>query len=159
MKEEKIISVLIGLAGACNNNPKTANTDSLAVKALSFPLLCPEPDDTAISSIVNEIYSEKNAVAPGCAACAAPCGNTSDYDMNRIYEAEYEIRKIKLEILCELQKLAAYLHFNKELKADCKILYKGLSYVSYDMEKEGLTEFLDEIKRMEQELGIKEDSE
>lgn len=108
MKEDRIISALIGLVGACNNNPKTADTDSIVIKALAFPLLCPEYDDKALREIVEDIYSEKNSVAPGCAVCAAPCGNTSDYDMRRIYEADDEIRKVKQRLflqgalVCEL---------------------------------------------------------
>lgn len=51
MKEDKIISALIGLVGACSNNPKTAGTDSLVIKALAFPLLCPEYDDKALSYV------------------------------------------------------------------------------------------------------------
>lgn len=108
MKEDRIISALIGLVGACNNNPKTADTDSIVIKALAFPLLCPEYDDKALREIVEDIYSEKNSVAPGCAVCVAPCGNTSDYDMRRIYEADDEIRKVKQRLflqgalVCEL---------------------------------------------------------
>ncbi len=78
MKKEKIISVLIGLVGACNNNPKTTDTDSLIVKALSFPLICPNADTAEILDMVSEI-----------------------------------------------------LYRNKESDIDCKILYKGLSYISY----------------------------
>lgn len=29
-------------------------------------------------------------IAPDCAVCAMPCGNTSDYDMSRIYQAAYD---------------------------------------------------------------------
>ena len=95
MIEDRIISVLIGLVRACNNNPKTAATDSLVVKALAFPLLCPNCGDKAVNEIIDEIHTEKNSVAPGCAVCTAPCGNTSDYDMRRIYEAD-ELFTIKL---------------------------------------------------------------
>ena len=64
MIEDRIISVLIGLVRACNNNPKTAATDSLVVKALAFPLLCPNCGDKAVNEIINEIRTEKNSVAP-----------------------------------------------------------------------------------------------
>lgn len=99
MREDKIISALIGLAGACNNNPKTAITDSLVIKAMAFPSLCSEYDDKAFHEIVDDIHSEKNSVAPDCAVCTAPCGNTSDYDMCCIYEADDIIRTVKLKIL------------------------------------------------------------
>lgn len=59
MKEDKIISALIGLVGACSNNPKTDNTDRLVIKALAFPLLCPEHDDKSLREIADSIHTEK----------------------------------------------------------------------------------------------------
>lgn len=153
MREDKIISALIGLVGACSNHSKRADTDSLVIKALAFPLLCPGYDDKAVREIVDNIHSEKDIVAPGCAVCAAPCGNTSDYDIRRIYEADDVIRKVKLQILEELQKLAAYVCSNRQsgsiTHTDSELFYKALSYVSYDMNEADLLELLEEIKKAE----------
>ena len=55
MREDRIISALIGLVGACNNNPKTAGTDNLVIKALAFPLLYPEHDEEALRQMIDEI--------------------------------------------------------------------------------------------------------
>ncbi len=156
MREDRIISALIGLVGACNNNPKTADTDSLVIKALAFPLLCSEYDDRALQEIVNDIYSEKNSIAPGCAVCTAPCGNTSDYDMRRIYEADDVIRNVKLQILEKLQKLAAYGCRNHESAiipcTDIEFFYKALSHVSYDMEEAALLGLLEEAENIERDI-------
>lgn len=158
MREDKIISALIGLVGACNNNPKTASTDSLVIKALAFPLLCPGYDDKALREIVDDIHSEKNSVAPGCVVCTAPCGNTSDYDMCRIYEADDVIRNLKLQILKEIQKLAAYVCCNQESGSisctDNSFFYKAISYVSYDIDEAGLLELLDEVKKIEHDIKL-----
>lgn len=163
MIEDRIISVLIGLVRACSNNPKTADTDSLVIKALAFPLLCPKYDDKAISEIIDEIHTEKNAVAPGCAVCTAPCGNTSDYDMRRIYEADDAVRKVKLQILEKLQELAAYVCRNREPETiDIGFFYKALSYVSYDMDEAELLELLNEAENTEYKIksgGIQNDTE
>jgi len=156
LKEDRIISALIGLAGACSNNPKTAATDSLVLKALAFPLLRPEYDDAALRKIVEDIYAEKNSVAPGCAVCTAPCGNTSDYDMSRIYEADESIRKIKLQILENLRKLAAYACRRESGKIphmDIGFFYKALLYVSYDMEEADLLRLLKEAEQLEQDTN------
>lgn len=156
MREDRIISVLIGLVGACNNNPKRADTDGLVIKALAFPSLCPEYDDKALQGIVDEIYSEKNSVAPGCAVCRAPCGNTSDYDMRRIYEADDGIREVKLQILEKLQRLAAYAWRNQEAgrssDTDNEFFYKALSYVSYDMDEASLLGLLEEAEKIERDI-------
>lgn len=156
MREDRIISALIGLVGACSNNPKTDETDRLLIRALAFSLLRPEYDDEALREIVDEIYSEKNSVAPGCSVCAAPCGNTSDYDMRRIYEADEKIRKVKLQILEKLQKLAAYVWCNQESGkisyTDSGFFYKALSYVSYDMDEADLLSILDEAEKIEHDI-------
>lgn len=156
MKEDNIISALIGLVGACNNNPKTTDTDDLVIKALAFPLICPEYDDMALQKMIDDIYSEKNSVAPGCAVCAAPCGNTSDYDMRRIYEADDKIRKVKLQILAKLQELASYAYRNRQTGMpsyiDNVFFYKALSYVSYDMDETDLLGLLDEAENLERTM-------
>ncbi len=156
MREDRIISALIGLVGACNNNPKTAGTDNLVIKALAFPLRYPEHDEETLRQMIDDIYSEKNSVAPGCATCATPCGNTSDYDMRRIYEADDAIRKVKLQILEKIQKLAAYICNNQESGiipyTDCGFFYKALSYISYDMDEAVFLGFLDELENMERDI-------
>lgn len=153
MKEDRIISALIGLVGACNNNPKTTDTDNLVIKALAFPLICPEYDDGTLQKMIDNIYSEKNSVAPGCAMCTAPCGNTSDYDMRRIYEADDETRKVKLQILEKIQELAYYAYRDRQSgipsNIDNVFFYKSLSYVSYDMDVTDLLGLLEEAENME----------
>lgn len=156
MREDKIISALIGLVGACGNNPKTAETDHVVIEALAFPLLHPEYDDKALQDMVDVIHSEKKSVAPGCAVCAAPCGNTSDYDMRRIDDSDDVIRTVKRQILEEIQKLASYVYVNKESEkisfTDYEIFYKALSLVSYDMDTNSLLELLNEVKKLEHDM-------
>lgn len=144
MKEDKIISVLIGLIGACNNNPKTENTDGVVIKALAFPLIFPNFGDHELSELLDEIRAEKFAVAPCCAECTTPCGNTSGFDMDRIYQAENDIRELKLQILSKLRKTAARKYSQKQTNID--IFYKAISYVSYDLEKNTLLELLEELE-------------
>lgn len=156
MEEDKIISALIGLVGACNNNPKTENTDPLFIKALAFPLVRPEADDEALRALIEEIYTEKYTVAPGCATCQTPCGNTSDYDMNRIYNAEADIRDLKLKILASLQELAADIYSGNKVDAlpaeSIEFFYKALVYISLDMESDGLFTFWNEVQSTIEEI-------
>ena len=150
MEEDKIISALIGLIGACNNNPKTENTDKVLIKALAFPVFRSETSDGNLQALIEEIYTEKYTVAPGCATCQTPCGNTSDYDMNRIYDAEADIRDLKLKILSALKELAAELYSlqksDKMPMESMEFFYKALSYVSFDMERDGLLTFWNETQ-------------
>ena len=160
--EDKIVGALVGLAGACNNNPKTENTDTVVIKALAFPLLNPQAEADALQEMTEEIYSEKYAVAPGCATCQSPCGNTSDYNMNRIYNAEDSIRILKLQLLSDLQNLAWDLYRNDKTnllpQESMELFYKVLIYISFDMEKEGLLAFLEEtresIRKIRKEIQL-----
>lgn len=154
MQRDKIISALIGLVGACNNNPKTENTDYMVVKALAFPLLYPECGDDDLQRMIDEIYAEKYAVSPGCAQCAMPCGNTSDYDMERINKAPDDIRTVKTDIISELQKVAysVYSCQEKKLDADMEIFYKVLSFISYDLARESFLPLFAEIQEINQKF-------
>ncbi len=144
---KRIISVLIGLVGACNNGAATANTDPLLIKALAFS---PSSDnDPEIEKLIEEIRAEKNKVSPSCAVCASPCGNTSDYDFSRLDGVSEEIRNTKLEILAELHRIAK--DAEKLYNKDIELLYKSLSYVSYDLDKEPLQNLLNELKEIKGE--------
>lgn len=149
MGEDRIMSVLVGLAGACSNNPKTPDTDDLILKALAFPVLYPEADEESLARVIDRLYAEKNVISPGCAECAFPCGNTSDYDMDRIYGAGDEIREAKLQIISRLQNLAAYVcrcrEQGQDMEMDAGFLYKAICYIGLDLEKEPLQELLEEI--------------
>ena len=150
MEEDKIISALIGLVGACNNNPKTENTDGVIIKALAFSTAQIETGSKGLQTLIEEIYEEKFTVAPGCATCQTPCGNTSDYDMNRIYDSEADIRDLKLKILSALKELAAELYSLQKSDTmpmeSMEIFYKALLYVSFDMERDGLLTFWNEVQ-------------
>ena len=89
-------------------------------------------------------------MSPGCAHCAMPCGNTSDYDMERLYGAEPRIREAKLLVLRELQALAACVWQSGELEAyirqDGEFFYKALATIGYDVKETDLLALLDEAR-------------
>lgn len=39
----------------------------------------------------------------------APCGRTADYDMQALWNAEEEVRMLKLRILADLREIAAHI--------------------------------------------------
>ena len=144
MHNEQVISALLGLVGACNSNPKTPNTDHLILRALVVSYT--GMDDFTINEIMDAIYAEKNRIAPGCASCMSPCGNTSDYDMNLLYNAAEDIRQIKLQIISELQSIAVEHNRNLTAPKDFSIFYKALSYIRYDRKLEEYKQLLDELQ-------------
>lgn len=122
MEDNVIVSALIGLVGACNNNPKTENTDRVIIKALAFPTAWQGTGDETLQALIDEIHTEKYTIAPNCAVCQTPCGNTSDYDMNRIYG-------------------------DASFSDSMEIFYKVLAYISFDMGRDGLFTFWNEIQK------------
>ena len=144
MQNDQVISALLGLVGACSSNPKTPNTDHLILKALVISYT--GMDDFTINEIMDAIYAEKNKIAPGCISCMSPCGNTSDYDMNQIYDAAADIRQIKLKIISELQSIALEHNQNFTAPQDYSIFYKALSYIRYDRKIEDYKQLLDELQ-------------
>lgn len=136
----KIIGALIGLARACENNPETENTAATVKSALAA---CADGvvSDEACQLILDGIYAEKNTVAPNCALCANPCGNTADYDMAKIMGDKSEIGAIKRRLLAECGRMA-------KRGAETELYLKMLSMVSYELEAEAYFSLLAEINKL-----------
>lgn len=128
----RVISVLIGLAGAVANNPKTENTDRVVVDALSGRM--------AGAKALEAVRREKFAVAPNCAACHTPCGSVADYDMERYYSAPEDIRGKKAEIAELLHSAAENYSGNPEP------LYRGLVFFGLDLRAEDYDAVINELK-------------
>lgn len=152
MNTDKIISALIGLVGACGSNQKTENTDGIVLSALAFAGLHPDCSEDDIAAAVSEIHADKYAISPNCATCIMPCGNTSDYDMSRIYNAPDDIRKIKLDIISDIRLIAEKaVRSGRELPTEeIELIYRALAYVSYDIDKVYLLGILDDIRKVNQ---------
>ncbi len=90
MENRKLLSALIGLAGAVSNNGKTDNTDRTVCVALLS-------QDT--NQAVEMVHREKFLISPDCASCQSPCGNTSDYDLSVVEQEEKQIRELKVQVL------------------------------------------------------------
>lgn len=94
MQGDSIISALIGLVGAVSNNGRTEQTDSVIREAF----LCLKDADSE-EEMVQKIHAEKFIIAPDCATCLNPCGNTSDYDMAQFYAADVKVISAKRDLI------------------------------------------------------------
>jgi hypothetical protein len=131
MNNKRILSALIGLAGAVGSNGKTEHTDAIVRAAL----LAVDSD-----AQVELIHSEKYAISPNCETCQFPCGNTSDYDMEKFDQAPEEIRKMKEQLIEEIKRIAA-----GDRLPDA--VYKAISYLGYDLNQESYEVLLEELKK------------
>lgn len=136
MQGEQMISALIGLVGAVSNNGRTEQTDGVIRKAFSQIR-----NGGNEQEIVEEVHRKKFAISPDCAICKNPCGNTSDYDMDRFHEAGEPIRNRKLELI---KSIGAYLESVQEEKLP-DLIYQGIAYLGYDLEENAYVEMIEQI--------------
>lgn len=129
----KTLSALIGLVGAESNNGKTEDTDAIVRQAL---LRMHEEDWS------QRIWEEKFRIAPNCATCSAPCGNTSDYPMKKMESWSADQRAIREQVIGELQRIAA-----AETEALPEIVYRAIAYIGYDLEEEAYQRLLEDMKK------------
>ena len=97
--QDELTGALIGLARSCGNNPKTENTDEIIIEGLVHTITNSNTGAAALKAMIEKVREEKNTVAPDCAVCAAPCGNTSEYDVSNIWKHETDVRGVETAIL------------------------------------------------------------
>lgn len=139
---ERIISTLVGLAGASGNNGKTEYTDSIVMNAL---LKCYSSDD--VDEIVSAITKEKYTISPNCETCPNPCGNTSDYDMKNYHENK-ELKTVKEELIQETVALAGRIHASGKTELPDEI-YKAICYFSYELTVDSYEDLISTLKELE----------
>ena len=102
---DKLLGALVGLARATTSEPKTDDTDEVLNAGLRL-LAQPDVPEEKLQRMLSIVHTEKHRVAPNCAACAMPCGNTNDYDLARLWAAPETIRTLKLQMLSTAFALA-----------------------------------------------------
>lgn len=118
------------MARATTSEPKTVNTDEVLNAGLR---LAAQPDAPAekLQKMLDIARTEKQAVAPNCATCAMPCGNTADYDLTRLWNAPAALRALKLRLLDALLTLA-----EQRPDADAQyVIYQGLFTLAEDWDE------------------------
>ena len=134
MQGDSIISALIGLVGAVSNNGKTEQTDRVIREAF----LCLK-DAGSEEEIVQKIHAEKFIIAPDCATCLNPCGNTSDYDMTQFYAADAKIIAAKRDMI---ETICKKIRMSENVPED---VYQGIAYLGYDLEPEAYVQIQQKI--------------
>ena len=150
VKEEirqKLTGAVIGLARTCENNEKTENTNRVFLEALTVA-----GDWSAsifdMSEMLEKVRNEKYTVSPGCVTCAAPCGNTDDYDMENLWKESEEIGAFKNTILMVICQTAAKLYHadQTEESETVKLLFRALCMISFEgWDVAGLTPVMVEL--------------
>lgn len=133
--QDELTGALIGLARSCGNNPKTENTDEIIIEGLVHTITNSNIGAAALKAMIEKVREEKNTVAPDCTVCAAPCGNTSEYDVSNIWKHETDVRGVETAILFGIREMAAIIYPAVIMgKTDAEVnefSYKALCMISY----------------------------
>lgn len=141
--QDALTGALIGLARAIDD-PALASAETWAI--MTEGLLATAPDAcisvAALETMIQSVRAEKARLAPGCSSCTAPCGRTADYDMQALWNAEEEVRALKLRILADLREIAAHIaHAPAQQDEDAEVyplLCEALFKIGYDESTEAL---------------------
>lgn len=106
--QDELTGALIGLARAMDTIPEIpAGTWQIIIEGLftntSF-------HEKTLHELIDRVHAEKFKLVPDCAVCSSPCGRTSDYNIENIWNAPENIRSLKLLILFGVRGMAAYAH-------------------------------------------------
>ena len=140
--QDELTGTLIGLAKACGNNSPLETTTRILIEGLFTTITNVNFNDEVLVEMIKRVRKEKEKIVPDCSKCTSVCGNTSDYDMKNIWEAQEDIRSLKSLILFGLRGVAAYAYHAMVLGYEDEgvnhFFYKALSVISYDLTMEQL---------------------
>ncbi|MCC8025863.1 MAG: hydroxylamine reductase [Clostridium sp.] len=138
--QDALTGQLIGLARACYGNEPTDSAYKALIDGLFMTLTNVSFDDEAIERQIKLVAEEKAKLVLGCSACGAPCSRNDAYDMNRIWEADEDIRTLKSLVLFGMRGMAAYAYhgwmlgkINQEVN---RYFVKGLASIGEDLPAE-----------------------
>ena len=136
---QKLTGAVIGLARTCENNEKTESTDRVFLEALTMAgdwsaSIFDMSEMLEKARKYEKVRNEKYTVSPGCVTCAAPCGNTDDYDMENLWKESEEIGAFKNTILMVICQTAAKLYHadQTEESETVKLLFRALRMISFE---------------------------
>lgn len=140
--QDELTGALIGLAHVCSTNPKTKDTDRLVLEGLFTTVTNVSFYDKTIQELIERVNKEKNLISPGCSQCVDKCGNTDNYDMNKIWNAQEDIRSLKSLLLFGIRGMAAYAYHAMALGYESEevntFFYKALYMLGEELSMEEL---------------------
>lgn len=150
---DELTGSLIGLARACTTNPRDEITDRALVEGLVGSIYRGEGDEERFGALIPLVHQAKEHAAPGCAMCTARCGNTNDYEMERMWNGPEKVRTIKTLLLCSLRQMAAMVwpvmrNGDKISEEILDFFYRALFILAEDWEPEYLLSSVMEAGRI-----------
>ncbi|MBR2130950.1 MAG: hydroxylamine reductase [Oscillospiraceae bacterium] len=136
--QDRLTGALIGLARATENNDHllTDSTAAVVVESLFSTLTNVNFDDERFYRLLDWVEVEKRKLVPNCYDCTSQCGRNNEYDMNKLWNADEDIRSLKSLILFGIRGVAAYAYHAAVLgyqdESIHRFLYKALFAIGMD---------------------------
>lgn len=94
--QDQLTGALIGLARSTDGNEWALkdSTAAIVVEGLFATLTNVNFDNEALQRLIDRVEEEKARLIPDCAVCASPCGKNNDYDMEKLWTADEDIRSL-----------------------------------------------------------------
>ena len=157
--QDELTGALIGLARAADNAPDVnAGTWRTMIEGLFTTVTNVNFNEKAVREMIDRVHAEKARLVPNCAACAASCGRTDDYDMAQLWNAQEDIRSLKSLILFGVRGMAAYAHHALVLgytdEEVNRFFAKALLAVGDDWDMNGLLPIVMEVGEKNLKLSL-----
>lgn len=136
--QDELTGALIGLAKATDGNDHLINAEatSVVISSLFATLTNVNFDNESLQTLYDQVEQEKKKMVPDCFACASPCGKSDHYDMEKLWNADEDIRSLKSLILFGIRGLAAYAYHAAVLgyhdETVDRFFYKALTAIGMD---------------------------
>ncbi|MEE1313184.1 MAG: hydroxylamine reductase [Lachnospiraceae bacterium] len=144
--QDKLTGALIGLARATEGNEAfiSVTTDRVILEGLFTTITNVNFNNETIIQLINRVEEEKKKLIPECYTCVSSCGKNNNYDMQKLWTGNEDIRSLKSMILFGIRGMAAYAYHAAVLgytdEDVNRFFYKALFAIG--MEDWGLEELL-----------------
>lgn len=145
MLQDKLTGALIGLARATDGNEHliSASSTAVVVESLFATLTNGSSDDKTLEALIQRVEEEKRKMVPNCFTCASPCGKNNDYDMQKLWGSQEDVRTLKGLLLTGIRGMAACAYQAAALGCHDdtvdRFFYKALVVIGIDgFDREGL---------------------
>lgn len=147
--QDQLTGGLIGLARVYDKRFKTEQTDRLVREGLFATLTNVNFNDASLQILIDQIRAEKTRLA---SQASLPEEAHAFYDMNRIWNADGDIRSLKSLILFGIRGMAAYAYHAAALgyasdEVD-EFLYKALAVLAEDWDMDLLLPVVMEVGKV-----------
>ena len=109
--QDQLTGALIGLARAIGDMAEvSADTWKMVIEGLFTTVTNVSFNEKTLGELIDRVHRETERLASGSSVCSAADGQCGDYDMEKVWNAQEDIRSLKSLILFGVRGMAAYAH-------------------------------------------------